>query len=66
MEFLTTPEEDGRLGEPKWEKLDILAIDPVWDAIDDAIEERCKVEDAERRRVAEAQKSAPKPSKRRH
>jgi hypothetical protein len=41
-------------------------IDAVWDAIDDAIEERCKVEDDERRRVAEAQKSAPKPSKRRH
>jgi hypothetical protein len=59
----------GRLGEPEWEELDILAIDPVWDAIEDAIEERCKVEDAERRRVAAAQKSAPAPkpfSKRRH
>jgi hypothetical protein len=57
------------LGEPEWEELDILAIDPVWDAIEDAIEERCKVEDAERRRVAAAQKSAPAPkpfSKRRH
>ena len=62
VKFLNVPEEDGNLGEPAWEEVDILEIGAVWNAVEDAIEERCKVEDTERRRVAAAQKSAPKPS----
>jgi hypothetical protein len=68
VEFLTLPEDDGDVDGPKWEQFD-PAINAVWNAIEDAIEERCKVEDAERRRIAAAQKSAPVPkpfSKRRH
>jgi hypothetical protein len=39
----------------------------MWNAVVDAIEEKCKVEDAERRRLAAAQQAAVTPgSKRRH
>jgi hypothetical protein len=47
MKFLNVPEEDHNLGEPAWEEVDVQAIGAVWDAIEDAIEERCKVEDAD-------------------
>jgi hypothetical protein len=58
--FRTVPSEDitddGRTA--SWEKIDILDIGPVWDAIDEEIEERCKAEDAKRRRAAERKKGA--------
>jgi hypothetical protein len=60
-------QEDGHLGPPSWEEIDILEIGELWNVIDDAIEMRCKVEDAERRRAAAAQKANVKPtSRRRH
>jgi hypothetical protein len=59
VNFLNVPEEDANLGEPAWEEVDILEIGAVWNAVEDASE----VEDTERRRVAAAQKSAPKPSR---
>ena len=62
VKFLNVPEEDGNLGE----EVDILEIGAVWNAVEDAIEQRCKVEDNERRRVAAAPKSALKPSSWRH
>jgi hypothetical protein len=46
-------------GRPSWEQIDILDIGELWDIIDDAIEERCKAEDAKRRRAAERRKGAP-------
>jgi hypothetical protein len=52
-EFLTVPEEDnGDIGESEWKEADLLAIDAVWNTVEDTIEEQCKVEDAERRRLA--------------
>jgi hypothetical protein len=48
----TLPAKDGTDGASPWRKIDILDIWEVWDILDDAIEERCKVEDAKRRRAA--------------
>jgi hypothetical protein len=62
VEFLAAPEEDGELGDPSWMEIDILAIGEVWNAIEDAIDDKCKAEDAERRRVAA--QSAPSPARR--
>jgi hypothetical protein len=67
VEFLTVLEEDGGLGDPEWERIDILQIGEVWNVIEDAIEDKCKAEDAERRRVAAARATSPaKSSRRRH
>ena len=67
VEFLTVPEEDGDLGDPEWEQVDILAVGEVWNVIEDAIEEECRVEDAERRRVVAARATSPaRPSRKRH
>jgi hypothetical protein len=59
VEFLTVPEEDGDVGGPEWEQIDILAIGEVWNVIEDAIEEKCRAEDAERCRVAAAKATSP-------
>jgi hypothetical protein len=67
VEFLSAPEKDGDLGDPAWEKIDILAIGELWNVLEDAIEEKSKAEDAERRRIATARAtSAAKSSRRRH
>jgi hypothetical protein len=47
-----TTQADGWDDGPGWEKIDILNVMEIWNIIDDAIEERCKVEDAKRRRAA--------------
>jgi hypothetical protein len=39
-------------GRPSWEKIDIVDITEVWDILDEAIEAKCRVEDAKRRRAA--------------
>jgi hypothetical protein len=44
--------DDGRT--PSWERIEILDITEIWDVIDDAIEDRCRAEDAKRRRAAAA------------
>ncbi len=49
----TVPDKDGEDGGPSWRKIDILDIGEIWDALEDEIERRCKVEDAKRRRAAE-------------
>jgi hypothetical protein len=50
----TVPDKDLTCdGRPSWEKIDILDISEAWDVLDDAIEERCRAEDAKRRRAAE-------------
>ena len=36
----------GDLGDPEWEQVDILAVGEVWNVIEDAIEEKCRAEDA--------------------
>jgi hypothetical protein len=67
VEFLTVPEEDGDLGDPEWEQVDILAIGEVWNVLEDAIEEKSRAEDTERRRVAAAKAISPvKGSRKRH
>jgi hypothetical protein len=68
FEFLNVPEKDGDLGDPTWEKFDILEIGELWNILEDAIEERSKTEDAERRRVSAAGSAAPprRPRGRRH
>jgi hypothetical protein len=67
VEFLTVPEEDGDLGDPEWEEIDILGIGEVWNVIEDAIEEKCRAEDVERRRIAALKATSPvRPSRRRH
>jgi hypothetical protein len=45
------------LGTPRWVEMTDLASDDLlpheaWDAVLDAVDEQCKVEDAERRRAA--------------
>jgi hypothetical protein len=35
-----------------WEQVDVLNVMEIWNIIDDEIEERCKAEDAKRRRAA--------------
>jgi hypothetical protein len=59
-------------GEPYWVTLnDIIEEDVLphgfWEAVDDAIEAKCKVEDAERRAAAKARQAKLTPrSKRQH
>jgi len=38
----------------------------VWDVLLDAVDDKCRIEDAERRRVAAARAASPKPTRRRH
>jgi hypothetical protein len=57
VQFRTVPEEDNVLGDPTWEDIDITSIGQVWNVIEEAIEERCKVEDAKRRKVAASKPS---------
>jgi hypothetical protein len=38
----------------------------VWDVLLDAVDDKCRLEDAERRRVAAARAASPRPSRRRH
>ena len=57
VEFLNVPEKDGDLGDPEWEEIDILAIGELWNVLEDAIEERSRKEDAERRRIAATPKA---------
>lgn len=59
VEFRNVPDKDGDLGDPTWETIDILAIGEIWNILEDAIEEKCKAEDAERRRVAAETPSSP-------
>jgi hypothetical protein len=77
IEVAAIPEEwdgDGNpvQGTPYWVRLEDFTSDDViphemWDAVAEAVDEKCKVEDAERRRVAAAKQAAVKPtSKRRH
>ncbi len=47
----TIPAKDGTDGGPAWEKIDVLDIGELWRILDDAIEERCRAEDAKRRRA---------------
>jgi hypothetical protein len=63
------PEEDGQLpgSEPEWDDVDVCAIGEVWNVVEDAIEAQCKIEDAERRRIAAIRATSPtRPSRRRH
>jgi hypothetical protein len=41
-----------RGGGDGWEKIDILDVMEIWDMLDDEIDERCRAEDAKRRRAA--------------
>ena len=60
VQFLTLPEEDNAgTGEPEWRDADLLAIDALWNHVEDTIEERCRAEDAERRRVAAQSAQSP-------
>jgi hypothetical protein len=47
---------DGWDGGSAWTDIDILGISEIWNVIEDAIEEQCKVEDAKRRRAASARR----------
>jgi hypothetical protein len=77
VEVAAVPEsdhEDGTttFGTPYWVHLEDIAQSDVlphstWDALLDAIDEKCKAEDAERRRMAAARAASPsKASRRRH
>jgi hypothetical protein len=61
VEFLSVPDEDNQPpgSAPEWREIDILAIDDVWNTVEDAIEAKCKVEDEERRRVAAQSAASP-------
>jgi hypothetical protein len=57
--------------EPYWMRLEELTRDDiipteVWDVLLDAVDDKCRLEDAERRRVAAARAASPRPSRRRH
>ena len=62
IEILAVPEEyqdDGNvtLGKPNWVELGDITRDDVlpremWDAVWDAIEDKCKIEDVQRRKAA--------------
>jgi hypothetical protein len=76
LQLAAQPEEydhDDKLKDvpPEWFKLEDLIRDgvlpnEVWDSVLDAVDEKCKVEDAERRRAA-TQRATPGPrSRRRH
>jgi len=70
IELQAVPEEhhdDGTVtfGTPHWITLDDITEDDAlpheaWDAVIDAVDEKCKAEDAERRRAAASLKSRPK------
>jgi hypothetical protein len=76
IEVAAVPEEqddDGNTtaGTPYWVRMDDITRDnilpnDVWDAVLDAVDERCKAEDAERRRAAAAQQAKVKPRSRKH
>ena len=77
IELHAVPQEQDEEGnfvdlEPYWMKLEELTRDDivpteVWDVLLDAVDEKCKVEDAERRRIAAAKAASPaKPSRKRH
>ena len=55
----TVPDKDGTDGGSSWRKIDILDVWEIWDILDDAIERRCKVEDAKRRRAADRNRRHP-------
>jgi hypothetical protein len=61
VEFLSVPDEDNQPpgSAPEWREADILAIDEVWNVVEDAIEDRCKAEDVERRRIAAQTATSP-------
>jgi hypothetical protein len=42
---LSVHDEDGQLpgSEPEWDDVDICAIGEVWNVVEDAIEEKCKI-----------------------
>ena len=48
----TFPSKDGTGGGPAREEADILSIGEIWNIVDDAIDEQCKVGDAKRRKTA--------------
>ena len=77
IELLAVPQEQDEDEnfvdlEPYWMKLEELTRDDiipteVWDVLLDAVDDKCRTEDAERRRVAAAKANSPaKPSRRRH
>jgi len=77
IEVQAVPERDHEDGSttletPYWVQLEDITQNDVlphstWDAVLDAVDEQCKAEDAERRRVAAARATSPtKPSRRRH
>src|SRR5262245_7438184 len=78
LEILAVPEQDDDgdsvtiFDKPSWTTLEDLNRDDVvplerWDAILDLVDDKCKEEDAERRRVAAAKATSPsRPSRRRH
>ena len=77
IELLAVPQEQDEDGtfvdlEPYWMKLEELTRDDiipteVWDVLLDAVDDKCRTEDAERRRIAAAKATSPaKPSRRRH
>ena len=76
IEVAAVPEEHHRdgvtLGEPYWVRMDDITRDDVlphevWDTVLDAVDEKCKLEDAERRRVAAALRQAElRPRSRKH
>jgi hypothetical protein len=66
-------EDDNRVeGQREWVRLEDMTKDGVvptetWDAVLDAVDEHCKREDAERRKIATARATTPaRPSRRRH
>jgi hypothetical protein len=62
LTYKADPERDGLVADgSSWEEVDLLSIGEVWNVIDDTIEERCKVEDAKRRRAAERNNGARRP-----
>ena len=76
IELLAVPQEQDEGGnfvdlEPYWMKLEELTRDDiipteVWDVLLDAVDDKCRAEDAERRRVAAARAASPNPSRKRH
>ncbi len=59
------------LGTPYWVRMEDITREDIlpheaWDALLDAVDEQCKLEDAERRRAAAAQQAKAKPTSRKH
>jgi hypothetical protein len=59
VEARTVPKEDGSVGPPRWEQIEIPEIGEVWNAIEEAIDAKCKVDDEERRRAAARDAASP-------